>query len=483
MFSYTEWALTLLKAAGHKYIKRIPYQSGGKLRYRYIYNVTHTHQGKHVLDPDHMKVGTKLMLDATSGKEVHGHITDVRGDLVSFEYDDGPRKGEVVTMGKERLAAELDKVHGISEKLSTARAKQKAVLDKLKERGASEKQIAREQRRLDALGGEAEKVEPKKAEPKKVAPKDVGEHAALLRRISELRDIMSKDSSMHFVSPPSSLTQVARSHVQSAFEKIEADPSSYAPPTLNTEERTVPFYAMTGKSKRGRPEYGTYDVPKQVINEAWVPSGYSAVLEEGTISMTILDGEHAGKSAFRFPASLVASPQVREAIQALPPLSEDTMIQIRDAGKMVNTLTLETLPYHVASLIDEFEETDYRDEIKTAKGFENALKRELKDAVEYATRPTTRYDSATGRTVQDRGVSEAFEPKVEVTSKKDEGGRRFMISISGQPFGSILVSPGKIGGFEVSDNLSEDLKHLQTAGIGKITLGSLDDSYKASFVK
>jgi len=157
MFSYSQWLDDLIKAAGHKYIKRIPYQSGGKLRYRYIYNVTHTHQGKHVLDPDHMKVGTKLMLDATSGKEVHGHITAVSGDKVTFAYDDGPRKGESVTMSKAELATELDKVHGISEKLSTARAKQKAVVDKLKERGASEKQIAREQKRLDALGGEAEK--------------------------------------------------------------------------------------------------------------------------------------------------------------------------------------------------------------------------------------------------------------------------------------------------------------------------------------
>jgi hypothetical protein len=160
MFTFTQWLNDfLVKAAGHKYIKRIPYQSGGKLRYRYIYNVTHTHAGKHVLDPDHMQVGTKLMLDATSGKEVHGHITAVSGDKVTFEYDDGPRKGESVTMSKAELATELDKVHGISDKLSTARAKQKAVLDKLKERGASEKQIAREQKRLDALGGEAEQIE------------------------------------------------------------------------------------------------------------------------------------------------------------------------------------------------------------------------------------------------------------------------------------------------------------------------------------
>ena len=90
MFTFQQWLNDfLVKAAGHKYIKRIPYQSGGRVRYRYIYNVTHTHAGKHVLDPDHMKVGTKLMLDATSGKEVHGHITDVSGNKVTVELPNG----------------------------------------------------------------------------------------------------------------------------------------------------------------------------------------------------------------------------------------------------------------------------------------------------------------------------------------------------------------------------------------------------------
>jgi hypothetical protein len=155
MFSYTQWALDWLsKAAGHKYIKRVPYQSGGRTRYRYIYNVTHTHQGKHVLDPTHMKVGTKLMLDATSGAEVHGHIQSVSGDQVTFVYDDGPKKGESVTMSKDKLATELDKVHGISSKLDAARKKQSDIVAKLKENNASAKQIARAEARLKALGGD-----------------------------------------------------------------------------------------------------------------------------------------------------------------------------------------------------------------------------------------------------------------------------------------------------------------------------------------
>ena len=179
MFTFQQWLNDfLVKAAGHKYIKRIPYQSGGRLRYRYIYNVTHTHAGKHVLDPDHMKVGTKLMLDATPGKEMHAHIVSVNGDQVIFEYDDGPHKGKLSRpMSKQALAAELDKVHGISDKLNTARAKQKAVVDKLKERGASDKQIAREQKRLDALGGDREGATPSPSEQENTPTRTANEEA------------------------------------------------------------------------------------------------------------------------------------------------------------------------------------------------------------------------------------------------------------------------------------------------------------------
>jgi hypothetical protein len=160
MFSYSQWALDWLsKAAGHKYIKRVPYQSGGRMRYRYIYNVTHTHGGKHVLDPAHMKVGTKLMLDATSGAEVHGHIQSVSGDEVTFIFDDGAPKGRSVTMSKESLANVLDQVHGVRAKLDEARKKQSDVVAKLKESGASAKQIARAEARLKALGG-APKTKP-----------------------------------------------------------------------------------------------------------------------------------------------------------------------------------------------------------------------------------------------------------------------------------------------------------------------------------
>ena len=106
MFTYSQWLVDFLaKAAGHKYIKRVPYVSGGKRRYRYIYKVTHAVGGKHVLDTTHMVVGAAFMLDATSGKEVHAHIVSTSGDKVTYRLDDGPRKGELVTTTRGQLAA------------------------------------------------------------------------------------------------------------------------------------------------------------------------------------------------------------------------------------------------------------------------------------------------------------------------------------------------------------------------------------------
>jgi hypothetical protein len=71
---------------------------------------------------------------------------------VTVEYDDGPRKGEKETMSKRDLLSKLDAAHGISAALQSEREKQAKVISELRASGASEKQIAREQARLDRLG-------------------------------------------------------------------------------------------------------------------------------------------------------------------------------------------------------------------------------------------------------------------------------------------------------------------------------------------
>lgn len=151
--TFSAWTLDFLsKAAGHKYIRRIPYASGGKTRYRYIYKVTHTVGGKHALHEDDVTVGAAFMLGADKGSEVHAHVKSVDGDKVTVEYDDGPRKGEKETMSKRDLLSKLDAAHGISQALQGEREKQAKVVSELRASGVSEKQIAREQARLDRLG-------------------------------------------------------------------------------------------------------------------------------------------------------------------------------------------------------------------------------------------------------------------------------------------------------------------------------------------
>jgi hypothetical protein len=83
----------------------------------------------------------------------------VDGDKVKYVIDDGPQKGEVVETTKQELAAKLNEVHGVSDKLADARDKASADLEQVKQSGGSEKQIARARRRLLALGGTEDKEE------------------------------------------------------------------------------------------------------------------------------------------------------------------------------------------------------------------------------------------------------------------------------------------------------------------------------------
>ena len=159
-FTLAKFVRALFKGVGHRYIKRIPYMTPKGQRYRYIYKVEHTHQGRHAFDEAHLVEGTKFALSTESGAEFHGHITAVDGDKVTYTIDDGPRKGEVVDTTKAELAAKLNEVHGYKDKLYAERAKVSEQLQQMKAGDATEKQIARVRRRLLALGGEEKRVFP-----------------------------------------------------------------------------------------------------------------------------------------------------------------------------------------------------------------------------------------------------------------------------------------------------------------------------------
>ena len=192
MFTYSQWLVDFLaKAAGHKYIKRIPYMSGGKTRYRYIYKVTHMAGGKHVLDPEHMVVNAAFMLSSAKGSEVHAHIAKVDGDMVTYRLDDGPDKGKLVTESKSKLAERLNAEHGVHEALATEREKQAKVVADLRAGGASEKQVAREQARLDRLSASVPALKP--VEPKPATPKArTSKEPKPTRSVAELEELRAK---------------------------------------------------------------------------------------------------------------------------------------------------------------------------------------------------------------------------------------------------------------------------------------------------
>lgn len=180
---FQNFVRAFLKAAGHRYIKRIPYMTPRGRRYRYIYRVSSTHQGRHAFDPEHLVEGTKFALHGEGESEFHGHITKVDGDQVTYVIDDGPRKGEEVTTSRKELVAELNRVHGVQDKLTAEREKVRGAIAEAKRAGHTGV-VRRLERRLRALGGEPE-AQP--AEPAESAvPKQATQMLAELERIKEI---------------------------------------------------------------------------------------------------------------------------------------------------------------------------------------------------------------------------------------------------------------------------------------------------------
>ena len=183
---FQNFVRAILKAVGHRYIKRIPYNTPKGRRYRYIYRVSSTHQGRHAFDAEHLVEGTKFALHGEGESEFHGHITGVKGDMIKYVIDDGPRKGEEVTTTRAKLVDELNLVHGVQDKLTAERAKVKAAIAEARRAGHTGV-VRRLERRLRALGGEPE-AQP--AEPRASGVADLIEahRVGLLERAGALKE-------------------------------------------------------------------------------------------------------------------------------------------------------------------------------------------------------------------------------------------------------------------------------------------------------
>jgi hypothetical protein len=183
---FQNFVRAFLKAAGHRYIKRIPYNTPRGRRYRYIYRTTSTHQGRHAFDAEHLVEGTKFALHGEGESEFHGHITAVNGDMIKYVIDDGPRKGEEVTTSRQRLVDELNLVHGVQDKLTAERAKVKAAIAEARRAGHTGV-VRRLERRLRALGGEPE-AQPTEPRASGVADLIEAHRVGLLERAGALKE-------------------------------------------------------------------------------------------------------------------------------------------------------------------------------------------------------------------------------------------------------------------------------------------------------
>lgn len=147
----------LVKAAKHKYIKRIPKPRGG---YRYVYTAT---RAGGVAKEAHFKAGAAFKL-TFDGQEGHFHITGEEGDTLTIKHDElhGPEHSGV-KMTRAELAALLTKEHApalerAAEK-KRARAEKKDTPAPTQDKEARLKEISQELNTLkDSPKKNAEKI-------------------------------------------------------------------------------------------------------------------------------------------------------------------------------------------------------------------------------------------------------------------------------------------------------------------------------------
>lgn len=156
------WARDIGKAAGHKYIRRVP---TGKERpkYRYFYAVT---GGRGLGHESEIQVGAAFKVPH-AGKEGHFHVTAINGDKVTIRHDES---GHEEPITKEALQQLLHQQH--AEAIEQKRQKLGREREAVAQHG-SEKQkrrIEEEHKRFTAQFGTGEKEKPKLAAEKPAEP-------------------------------------------------------------------------------------------------------------------------------------------------------------------------------------------------------------------------------------------------------------------------------------------------------------------------
>jgi len=142
MFRYSFIIDSLLKAIGHKYIRRVPkgVTKTGATKYMYFYAGQEGHS-KGIGHESELVTGASFAFGEHGKTRYHAHITKVDGDKITVKYDDGAKKGTEDTMTKRQFQALVHGEHATGIKEAQAKSeKQLKDFQAGKEKGVKVKQ-------------------------------------------------------------------------------------------------------------------------------------------------------------------------------------------------------------------------------------------------------------------------------------------------------------------------------------------------------
>ena len=166
MFRYSFLIDSLLKAMGHKYIRRVPkgVTKTGATKYMYYYAGQEGH-GKGVAHESELVTGASFAFGEHGKTRYHAHITKVDGDKLTIKYDDGDKKGTEETMTKKQFQSMIHGEHSTSIQSAKEKAtKQLKDFQAGKEKGVKVKQetldkLEQRVKNLDALTAKKEEAQ------------------------------------------------------------------------------------------------------------------------------------------------------------------------------------------------------------------------------------------------------------------------------------------------------------------------------------
>jgi hypothetical protein len=128
MLSFYTFAIDLIKARTHKYIRRVPIgatKTGGT-KYMYYYQGQEAH-GQGMGHESELVEGSSFAFGEGENRH-HVHIKAVNGDKLTIEYDDGDKKGTKETLSKTEFQNRIHKEHASN--IQHAKARKEAIKEK-----------------------------------------------------------------------------------------------------------------------------------------------------------------------------------------------------------------------------------------------------------------------------------------------------------------------------------------------------------------